>query len=50
MKQSKYKAYNVRTHLGNWRQLTLRTNQCKEIMAIVIFDKHDLTEVKTTFF
>jgi len=49
MQQSKYAAYNVRTHEGNWRQLTLRTNQSKEILAIIIFDKQDLTDVNLTF-
>lgn len=43
--QSKYGAFNVRNHSGHWRQLTLRTNQCKEILAIVIFDKQDLVDV-----
>ena len=46
MKQSKYSAFNVRTSKGNWRQLTLRTNEAKEILAIVIFDKQDLSDVK----
>ena len=45
IEQSKYDPYNVRTRLGNWRQLTLRSNQNNEILAIVVFDKHELTEV-----
>lgn len=49
MQQSKYQAYNVRTRLGNWRQLTLRTNQLKEILAIIIFDKNDLADVNIVF-
>lgn len=43
MLQSKYAAFNVRTHDGHWRQLTLRTNELHEILAIVIFDKQDLS-------
>ena len=46
MKQSKYSAFNVRTSKGSWRQLTLRINEAKEILAIVIFDKQDLSDVK----
>lgn len=44
--QSEYKAYNVRTHEGHWRQLTIRTNRSRDLLAIVIFDKQDLSDVK----
>ena len=43
--QSEHKPFNVRNHEGNWRQLTLRSNQNDEFLAIVIFDKQDLIEV-----
>jgi tRNA (uracil-5-)-methyltransferase len=45
MDQNEYKAYNVRTHEGHWRQLTIRNNQAKDLLVIVIFDKQDLSEV-----
>ncbi|RNA09498.1 tRNA (uracil-5-)-methyltransferase -like protein [Brachionus plicatilis] len=44
VENSEFKPVNVRTREGNWRQLTLRTNQNKEIVAIVVFDKRDLDE------
>jgi hypothetical protein len=46
--QSEYKAFNVRTHEGNWRQLTARTNRNRDLLVIVVFDKQELTDV--TFF
>lgn len=45
LQKSKCPAFNVRTKKGYWRQLTLRTNSQKEILAIVVFDKNDLSEV-----
>ena len=42
--QSKYKALNVRTRAGNWRQLTIRSNENNEHLVIVIFDKQDLSD------
>jgi hypothetical protein len=36
----------LRTKEGNWRQLTLRSNQNKDILAIVVFDERELTEVR----
>jgi hypothetical protein len=47
--QSEYKAFNVRTHLGNWRQLTLRSNENMDLLAILIFDKQDLNDVYYLF-
>ena len=44
--QSEYKAFNVRTHQGHWRQLTIRTNRNKDMLVIVVFDKQDLADVK----
>ena len=34
----------MRTHEGNWRQLTVRNNQKNEILAIIVFDKKNLNE------
>lgn len=42
--QSAYKPCNIRLKLGNWRQLTLRSNEAKDILAIIIFDKKDLSD------
>jgi len=42
---SKYKPFNVRTREGHWRQLTIRSNQDKELLVIVVFDKHELDDV-----
>jgi len=42
--KSSYKAFNVRNHEGNWRQLTLRSNQSNEFLAILVFEKKELTE------
>lgn len=30
--------------MGNWRQLTIRSNENNEFLVIVIFDKHDLSD------
>lgn len=49
LNQSQYKPFNVRTHQGHYRQLTLRSNEEKDLLAIVIFDKHELTEVRSSF-
>ena len=43
--QSAYKPFNVRTHQGHWNQLTVRTNQSNEMLAIVVFYKQNLTDV-----
>ena len=45
VEKSKYKAFSVRTHEGNWRQLTVRNNQNNELLAIIVFDKKSLSEV-----
>jgi len=42
--ESAYKPCNLRLKEGHWRQLTLRSNEAKELLAIVIFDKKDLSE------
>lgn len=42
---SKYKPFNVRTREGHWRQLTMRSNENKELLVIVVFDKHELDDV-----
>lgn len=41
---SLYKAFNVRTHDGHYRQLTVRTNQNKDLLAIIVFEKKNLTD------
>lgn len=43
--KTKFKAYSVRTHDGNWRQLTVRSNQKAELLAIIVFDKKNLSDV-----
>jgi tRNA (uracil-5-)-methyltransferase len=43
---SKYKAFNVRNHEGFWRQLTLRSNQKNDILALIVLDKKNLTDVR----
>jgi len=42
--ESAYKPCNLRLKVGHWRQLTLRSNEAKELLAIIIFDKKDLGE------
>lgn len=42
--QSTYDPINVRTKTGHWRQLTLRSNEEKDLLAIFVFDKKDLTD------
>jgi tRNA (uracil-5-)-methyltransferase len=41
---SDYNPFNVRTHEGHWRQLTVRTNELNEMLAIIVFDKQKLTD------
>ena len=41
--ESDFKPCNLRLKIGNWRQLTLRSNEAKDILAIIIFDQKDLT-------
>ena len=49
VEQSECKPFNVRTHEGHWRQLTLRSNANKEMLAIIVFDKQNLTDVSEEF-
>lgn len=41
--ESLYKPCNLRLKTGNWRQLTLRSNEVKDLLAIIVFDQKDLT-------
>ena len=36
--------FKVRLKTGNWRQLTVRSNEAKDILAIVTFDQTSLTD------
>ncbi|CAF0862793.1 unnamed protein product [Brachionus calyciflorus] len=44
IEQCEYKPVNVRTREGNWRQITVRTNQNKDLIVIVVFDQRDLND------
>ncbi len=42
---SKLDSYNPVTKTGQWRQVTVRTNQKKQIMAIGVINSADLKQV-----
>ncbi|XP_075913910.1 tRNA (uracil-5-)-methyltransferase homolog A-like, partial [Petromyzon marinus] len=44
VRQSKYDVYDPHTYRGHWRQLTVRTSRCNELMAILTFHPQELSE------
>ncbi|XP_078740346.1 tRNA (uracil-5-)-methyltransferase homolog A [Lampetra fluviatilis] len=44
VRQSKYDVYDPHSYRGHWRQLTVRTSRCQELMVILTFHPQELSE------